>query len=526
MDFKCLYTFLILVSSQSIFAQQMPLDFSSTKDDFTAFSGSQFSFTTDPDSVSNDVGQFFNDGTSPWQGFTIDLVRAIDLDFQKTISLSFYGFDPNTHQILLKLENGANTDVEVSANIPVGGGWTKNVEFDFANAKLSSDGNTAINATRTYNRLTLFVDGGQTIAGTYLVDDIDDGSEEVDPNTLDVVYEELVWEDNFDVAGSLDDEKWHHQTQVIVPGVGWANGEEQHYTDRSENSFVDSDGFLHIVAKKETFTDQNLTKDYTSARLNSKFAFTYGRVDIRAKMPIEKGTWPALWMLGKNINEDGAFWDENHGTTNWPACGEIDIMEHGIFPNEDINYIASALHTPCCHGGNPNKGGTLANNLGTDFHVYSVNWSPDQITFLLDGVGFYTYNPTVKDASTWPFNQDQFLLLNVAMGGIAGDVASSFTEERMLVDYVRVYQEEKTTRVANSNLLTNISIYPNPTKRILNISSDIPVESVVVFDLYGKIVLREEVNTFQIDLNDITKGTYFVAFYTGESKVVKRLVVN
>jgi beta-glucanase (GH16 family) len=141
-------------------------------------------------------------------------------------------------------------------------------------------------------------------------------------------------------------------------------------------------------------------------------------------------------------------------------------------------------------------------------------------------VGFYTYNPTVKDASTWPFNQDQFLLLNVAMGGIAGDVASSFTEERMLVDYVRVYQEEKTTKVANSNLFTNISIYPNPTKRILNISSDIPVESVVVFDLYGKIVLREEVNTFQIDLNDITKGTYFVAFYTGESKVVKRLVVN
>ena len=89
-----------------------------------------------------------------------------------------------------------------------------------------------------------------------------------------------------------------------------------------------------------------MTKNYTSARLNSKFAFTYGRVDVRAKLPIDLGTWPAIWMLGKNINENGAYWDPVFGTTNWPACGEVDIMEHGIFPSEDIDYIGSALHTP------------------------------------------------------------------------------------------------------------------------------------------------------------------------------------
>ena len=119
---------------------------------------------------------------------------------------------------------------------------------------------------------------------------------------------------------------------MIIPGVGWANGEEQHYTNRIDNSYVDGSWFLNIVAKKETFTDQNLTKNYTSARLNSKFAFTYCRVDVRAKLPLELGTWQAIWMLGKNINENGGYWDQVFGTTNWPACGEVDIMEHGIFP--------------------------------------------------------------------------------------------------------------------------------------------------------------------------------------------------
>ena len=131
-----------------------------------------------------------------------------------------------------------------------------------------------------------------------------------------------------------------------------------------------------------------MTKSYTSARLNSKFAFTYGRIDIRAKLPIEPGTWPALWMLGKNIDENGGFWDSNFGNTNWPACGEIDIMEHGIFPTKDINYINSALHTTCCNGGNPNQGGTIASDLANQFHVYYMNWSPNQITFLLDSVAF------------------------------------------------------------------------------------------------------------------------------------------
>ena len=255
---------------------------------------------------------------------------------------------------------------------------------------------------------------------------------------VDIVYNDLVWSDEFDVNGAVNATNWFHQTQLPAGG-SWFNGEVQHYTDQLTNSFVNG-GFLNIVAKKEPYTSQGVTKQYTSARLNSKFAFKYGRVDVRAKLPIQAGTWPAIWMLGKNVNEDGGFFDAAFGTTNWPACGEIDIMEHGITPSQPTNYIQSALHTPSSFGNTSNIGGAIANNLGTDYHVYSMNWSPYQITFLLDGVAFYTYNPAVKTPSNWPFDLEQYLLLNIAMGGIAGTIDPSYTQSSMVIDYVRVYQ--------------------------------------------------------------------------------------
>jgi beta-glucanase (GH16 family) len=255
---------------------------------------------------------------------------------------------------------------------------------------------------------------------------------------VDVVYNDLVWSDEFNENGVVDSNNWFHQTQLPAGG-NWFNGEVQHYTNQQTNSFVHS-GLLHIVARKETFTDQSVTKQYTSARLNSKFAFKYGRIDVRAKLPIESGTWPAIWMLGKNTNEDGGYFDAAYGTTDWPASGEIDIMEHGIFPSENINFIQSAIHTPSSNGNTVNKGGTIASDLADSYHIYSMNWSPNQISFLLDGVIYYTYNPAVKDASTWPFDKEQYLLLNIALGGFSGTIPSDFVQTSMLVDYVRVYQ--------------------------------------------------------------------------------------
>ncbi|WP_290862172.1 family 16 glycosylhydrolase [Flavobacterium sp.] len=287
---------------------------------------------------------------------------------------------------------------------------------------------------------------------------------------VDVVYTDLVWSDEFDSNGAVNSTKWFHQTQLPAGG-SWFNGEVQHYTNQLTNSFVNG-GFLNIVSKKEPFTDQGITKQYTSARLNSKFAFLYGRVDIRAKIPTNQGTWPALWMLGKNVNEDGGFFDAQFGTTNWPACGEIDIMEHGITPSQPINYIQSALHTPSSFGNTTNIGGTIASNLGNDYHVYSMNWSPFQITFLLDGVAFYTYNPAVKTPNNWPFNAEQYLLLNIAMGGVAGTIPSNFTQASMEIDYVRVYQNALVDTTAPINFTATVGTVTSSTIELLLNATD------------------------------------------------------
>ncbi len=516
------------------YSQSLPFDFSNSNQTFVGFAGSSFSFNTNPNNSSDQVAQFFNNGSDPWQGFTINLATPIDLSFQNTISLNFYAFDPNTHNIVVKLENGSNPNVQVTNIVPAGGGWTDSIVFNFANAVYSSSG-TPVNATGSYNKLTIFIDGGVNTPGTYLVDDISDGNPAVNPNTLDVIYTNLVWQDEFNTPGPINALNWHHQTQVIIPGFGWANGEEQHYTNRIENSFVDNTGKLNIVAKSETYTSQGITKNYTSARLNSKFAFTYGRVDVRAKIPLEDGTWPAIWMLGKNINENGGYWDPQFGTTSWPACGELDLMEHGIFQGFSNDYIGSAIHTPCCFAGNPNSGGTLVPNLADSFHVYSINWSPNQITFLLDGVGFYTYNPAVKDADTWPFFEDQFILLNVAMGGIAGTIDPNFTQSPMVIDYVRVYQNSNLSITEHESLENSIEVYPSPNNGAFSVSFSSPKKvqaSLVVTNKLGQKIFENKVGEISgdriesIDLGNVDAGIYFLTLVVNENPYVSKLIVK
>lgn len=246
----------------------------------------------------------------------------------------------------------------------------------------------------------------------------------------------LVWSDEFSGPGSPNSNLWFHQTQLPAGG-SWFNGELQHYTNRLVNSSV-GNGLLKITARRENFTDQGQTKQFTSARLNSKFAFTYGRVDVRAKLPSGAGTWPAIWMLGQNINEPGGFFSSQFGSVNWPACGEIDIMEHW---GNNPNVIHGSIHTPSSFGATVNTQTRRLSSVSSTFYVYSIVWDETKIDFLIDNVVFYTYNPSVKDANTWPFDKPQYLLLNIAMGGVGGAVDPAFTESSMEVDYVRVYQK-------------------------------------------------------------------------------------
>jgi len=242
----------------------------------------------------------------------------------------------------------------------------------------------------------------------------------------------LVWSDEFD-GDAVDGAKWHAQT-LLPDGQGWYNAERQHYTDRAENARV-ADGVLRLTARAEAYTDQGVTKQYTSARLNSKFAFTYGEVEVRARLPEGSMTWPAIWMLGRNIDEPGAYWQtQGFGTTPWPACGEIDIMEHwGHTPN----VVQSATHTPSSFGNTVHKGGRSVPTATSDFHVYRLAWTAERLVFSVDGAEHFAYAPPVRDAATWPFDADQYLLLNVA---VQGPIDPSFEAAAMVVDYVRVYQ--------------------------------------------------------------------------------------
>lgn len=226
-------------------------------------------------------------------------------------------------------------------------------------------------------------------------------------------YTNLVWSDEFNTDGAPDASKWGYD----LGAGGWGNSEVQTYTNTSNNVTV-TGGNLKITAVK---TGSN----YTSARIKSenKFEFTYGKIEARAKLPIGGGTWPAIWLLG-----------ENYATNTWPACGEIDIMEHrGNTPN----VIHGTLHYPGNSGGNGNGNTTTISNASTEFHIYKAIWSPTSIKFYVDNVLFHS----VANTNSLPFNSDFFLILNVAMGGtFGGTIDPAFTQSSMEVDYIRVYQ--------------------------------------------------------------------------------------
>lgn len=526
MNLKFYLVLMLCFGVSQIFAQSLPIDFSSDDDVFSAFSGSGFAFrTVNPSSVSNRGGQFFNDGSDTFQGFFIDFAQPITLDSDNRVfTLRFYSFDPNNHNILLKLEDASNTDAEVQVtfSVPSPSDWT-DVTFDFNNAVSSADGSTPVDVLGNYSRLVLFVDAGVNTPGTYVIDDINNGATTTpppNPNEIDVEYTTLVWSDEFDGSnGAIDGSKWFQQTQIPAGG-NWFNGEEQHYTNRTDNSRVE-DGFLIITAKKESFTDQGYTKEYTSARLNSKFAFTNGRIDVRAKLPFGNGTWPAIWTLGKNINEAGAYWNnEGFGTTSWPACGEIDIMEHGLHA---VNEVSSAIHTPSSFGNTMNTDRQFISDVANDFHIYSMNWSPNKIVFLVDNIPFYSYNPSVQDASTWPFTEDQYILLNVAMGGVAGTIDAGFIESEMVVDYVRVFQN--TVLSLEDNTFDSIKVFPNPATDTLTVSGINTIDSLKLYNVLGQLILENK-DLETIDVSSMPKGVYILKIESKNFKTTRKIIID
>ena len=240
-----------------------------------------------------------------------------------------------------------------------------------------------------------------------------------DSRTISVyVVPGLVWSDEFNTDGAPNPNKWGYNTGTGT--TGWGNNELQYYTNRPENVIVEG-GLLKIKLIKENY----MGSAYTSARLLSqgKYDFKYGKIEFRAKLPAGGGTWPALWMLGANI-----------GTASWPACGEIDVMEH---VGNQLNKIYGSLHHPGHSGANPDGATLMINNATTEFHIYTTEWNSSSIKFYVDNQLYYTFT----NNSTLPFNQNFFIIMNCAMGGnFGGTVDPNFTSATFEIDYVRVYQ--------------------------------------------------------------------------------------
>lgn len=233
---------------------------------------------------------------------------------------------------------------------------------------------------------------------------------------------ELVWQDEFNQT-YLDTENWIYDTGA----GGWGNDELQFYTNRQKNVRIE-DGMLIIEAREEEFRGS----DYTSGRIKTQtlHSWAYGRIEARMKLPTGQGIWPAFWMLG-----------EDFPTAGWPDCGEIDIMEN----IGDPITIYGTVHGPGYAGGDGigSSVTTSGEPLDKSFHIYHVEWQPDQIRWYLDGVEFHAI--TIADVpGAWVYDHPFFIILNLAVGGQWPGYPDQTTQfpQQLVVDYVRVYRDQ------------------------------------------------------------------------------------
>ena len=233
----------------------------------------------------------------------------------------------------------------------------------------------------------------------------------------------LIWNDEFN-GNAINQNNWNFETG----GGGWGNNELEYYTARTQNAFQSS-GNLIIEARSESYNGSN----FTSARMTTqnKQQFQFGRIDIRAKLPVKEGMWPALWMLGTNIQQ-----------VSWPLCGETDIME---LIGSNPQKVYGTIHWQQ-QNGSPGSFGSnyslASGDFSQKFHVFSLIWKQDSISMLIDDQLYLTASPQNLSSGTWPFNSTSFFIFNVAVGGDwPGSPDSSTTfPQRMFVDYVRVFQ--------------------------------------------------------------------------------------
>jgi beta-glucanase (GH16 family) len=230
----------------------------------------------------------------------------------------------------------------------------------------------------------------------------------------------LVWQEDFN-GTTLNEKNWNFETGNGCPSIcGWGNNELQIYTNKNHQV---RNGKLAIKAQLKDSI-------YTSTRITTKTKkeFQYIRIEAKAKLPLGKGLWPAIWMLGTNIDKVG-----------WPMCGEIDILE---YIGKEPNTIFTSLHTQDSHGNTINTKKTKNISIENGFHIYTMDWTKNKIDFFIDNILVYTFAPLVKNQNTWPYNQPFYIIINLAIGGNFGgpEVDATIFPKEFLIDYIKVYQ--------------------------------------------------------------------------------------
>ena len=250
---------------------------------------------------------------------------------------------------------------------------------------------------------------------------------------------QLLWSEEFEYVGQPNNEFWGFELGDGCPTLcGWGNNEKQLYLKNSDNVRIE-EGKLIIEAHSNAL-DTSVT--YTSARLSTKGkkSWKYGYIEVKAKIPTGKGTWPAIWMLPLEWKYGG-----------WPQSGEIDIMEHVGY---DPGVVHGTVHTAAYNHKIGTQRGKQINVDTDEFNVYAINWTPDKIEFMVNGQVYNTFENNGKGSDYWPYDQNYYLILNLAVGGDWGGkmgIAEDIWPQRMEIDYIRVYDFKKDLLTEENN---------------------------------------------------------------------------
>lgn len=329
---------------------------------------------------------------------------------------------------------------------------------------------------------------------------------------------QLLWSDEFD-ADTLNTDNWNYD--IGNGSSGWGNNELEYYTSRPENIKVEN-GKLIITARYESYNGYN----YTSARIHTKHKayFGYGRIEMSAKLPKGRGTWPAFWMLPEYVV---------YGSNYWPDNGEIDIMEYvGYQPS----LVFGSVHTNQNYGGNSVTNKITYYGVENDFHTYAIEWTYDTIRYYVDTYLYGTYKRSGRDWHYWPFDQNFFILLNFAVGGNWGGaqgVDNTIFPQTYEIDYVRVYDLGYHVGVSSSDLNnTGISIYPNPTSSFVDVKlteNSSGIFQISVYDIQGRMVIppsKYQGTGCTLNLSKLNAGIYFLKVINNSNTGIYKILKN